>query len=117
MPVFCSGTGAKGSELFFKTNYLEVRKSGLIYPPWKWEIGGSNPPLQTNEYERLFMVFFKGVEQASGSAVAEALKAKDKKLAEKLFKANTAKYENQYSEEDRQWFTATAKAFFDNRLK
>ena len=63
------------------------------------------------------MVFFKGVEQANGSPVAEALKAKDKKLAEKLFKAQTAKYETQYSSDDRQWFTDTAKEFFDKRLK
>ena len=28
--------------------YLCVRKSGLIYPPWKWEIAGSNPATQTS---------------------------------------------------------------------
>ena len=72
---------------------------------------GSNPSMETTKLG-VFM-FYKGVEQQKGSPVYEALKAGDKKLAEKLFKENTAKYNTQYSQEDRDWFAATAKEFAD----
>ena len=52
-----------------------------------------------------------GVYVSKGTDVYDAWKAGDKKLAKKLFDANTKKYETQYSKEDRDWFASTAKEF------
>lgn len=58
-----------------------------------------------------------GVHQSKGSPVWEAWFSGDKKLAQKLFKENTAKYNTQYSQEDRDWFAATAKEFAEKSMK
>ena len=56
-------------------------------------------------------LIMSGVYQSKGSAVWDAWFSGDKKLAQKLFKENTAKFETQYSKEDRDWFATTAKEF------
>lgn len=47
---------------------------------------------------------YKGVVVGRGSALAEAMLDKDKKVAEKVFKATTDRYNALYPEADRQWF-------------
>jgi hypothetical protein len=47
---------------------------------------------------------FKDTYVAKGSALFEALKANDKKLAEKVYKETNARYCAMYSKEDREWF-------------
>lgn len=47
---------------------------------------------------------YKDILVGKGSTLYAALEANNKKLAEKIYKENTAKYCAMYSKEDRDWF-------------
>lgn len=56
------------------------------------------------------MLKYKDVLVAKGSALYDALNSKDKKLAEKVYKATTENYKKLHSSEDRDWFLQMSKA-------
>ena len=49
---------------------------------------------------------YKGVLVGKGSALYDALQAKDEKLAKKIFGETTERYKALYSKEDRDWFAS-----------
>ncbi len=50
------------------------------------------------------MLKYKDTHTKRGSALYEAMQDKNKKVAEKVYKATTARYNAMYSQEDRDWF-------------